>query len=116
MVRDIFAGDEAQRQLSRIQMLFAAAPIIAPILGGWMVAHLAWPSIFWFLGAFAVMLTVWSVLSLPESHAAANRLPLEIKPLARTYWRSMRFGQAQHRPHGQHHGERTEKPEDRRPR
>ena len=87
VVRDIFSGDEAQRQLSRIQMLFAAAPIIAPILGGWLVAHLAWPSIFWFLGAFAVMLTVWSVLSLPESHAVENRLPLAIKPLARTYWR-----------------------------
>ncbi len=87
VVRDIFSGDEAQRQLSRIQMLFAAAPIIAPILGGWLVAHLAWPSIFWFLSAFAVMLTVWSVLSLPESHAVENRLPLAIKPLARTYWR-----------------------------
>ena len=87
VVRDIFAGDEAQRQLSRIQMLFAAAPIIAPILGGWMVAHLAWPSIFWFLGAFAVMLTVWSVLGLPESHPPEHRLPLAIKPLARTYWR-----------------------------
>ena len=49
VVRDLFAGDEAQRQLSRIQMLFALAPIIAPILGGWLVAHMAWPSIFWFL-------------------------------------------------------------------
>ena len=87
VVRDIFSGIEAQRQLSRIQMLFAAAPIIAPILGGWLVAHLAWPSIFWFLGAFALMLTVWSALSLPESHAVENRLPLKIKPLARTYGR-----------------------------
>ena len=87
VVRDIFSGVEAQRQLSRIQLLFAAAPIIAPILGGWMVAHSAWPSIFWFLSAFAVMLTVWSVLSLPESHAVENRLPLAIKPLSRTYGR-----------------------------
>lgn len=85
VVRDIFAGDEAQRQLSRIQMLFALAPIIAPILGGWLVAHLSWPSIFWFLGAFAVLLTAWSVLGLPESHPREQRLPLAIKPLARTY-------------------------------
>ena len=87
VVRDIFAGDEAQRQLSRIQMLFGLAPIIAPILGGWMVAHLAWPSIFWFLGAFAALLTVWSALSLPESHPVELRLPLAIKPLTRTYSR-----------------------------
>ena len=87
VVRDIFFGDEAQRQLSRIQMLFGAAPIIAPIMGGWMVAHMAWASIFWFLGAFAAMLTVWSALSLPESHPVECRLPLAIKPLSRTYWR-----------------------------
>ena len=87
VVRDIFTGNEAQRQLSRIQMLFAAAPIIAPILGGWLVAHLLWPSIFWFLAAFGVLLTVWSVIGLPESHPPKHRLPLAIKPLARTYWR-----------------------------
>ena len=87
VVRDIFAGDEAQRQLSRIQMLFGLAPIIAPILGGWMVAHMAWPSIFWFLGAFAAMLAAWSALSLPESHPVERRLPLAIKPLTRTYSR-----------------------------
>ena len=87
VVRDIFAGDEAQRQLSRIQMLFGLAPIVAPILGGWMVAHMAWPSIFWFLGAFAAMLAAWSALSLPESHPVERRLPLAIKPLTRTYSR-----------------------------
>jgi len=87
VVRDIFAGDEAQRQLSRIQMLFGLAPIIAPIMGGWMVAHMAWPSIFWFLGAFALILTIWSALSLPESHPVERRLPLAIKPLTRTYGR-----------------------------
>ena len=58
VVRDLFTGDEAQRQLSRIQMLFALAPIVAPILGGWLVAHLAWPSIFWTLAGYAVVLIV----------------------------------------------------------
>ena len=33
------------------------------------------------------MLAVWSVLSLPESHPLEHRLPLAIKPLARTYGR-----------------------------
>lgn len=87
VVRDLFAGDEAQRQLSRIQMLFALAPIIAPILGGWLVAHLAWPSIFWFLGGYAVILIIWSQLGLEESHPPEHRLPLAVGPLAVTYWR-----------------------------
>ena len=85
VVRDLFAGDEAQRQLSRIQMLFALAPIVAPILGGWLVAHLAWPSIFWFLGGYAVVLIIWSQMVLVESHPREARLPFALVPLARNY-------------------------------
>jgi MFS transporter, DHA1 family, multidrug resistance protein len=86
VVRDLFDGDEAQRQLSRIQMLFAAAPIIAPILGGWLVAHLAWPSIFWFLGSYAAILVLWTRTGLVESHPKEARLPFAVKPLVTTYW------------------------------
>ena len=85
VVRDLFAGDEAQRQLSRIQMLFALAPIVAPILGGWLVAHLAWPAIFWFLGGYALILVVWSQQGLVESHPTEARLPFALVPLAKMY-------------------------------
>ncbi len=86
IVRDLFAGAEAQRQLSRIQMLFSVAPIVAPILGGWLVAHLAWPAIFWLLAGFGLVLMVWAQLGLVESHPAEHRLLLSVKPLAATYW------------------------------
>ena len=83
VVRDLFAGDEAQRQLSRIQMLFALAPIIAPILGGWLVAHMAWPSIFWFLAGYAILLIIWSQMGLVESHPRVEHLPFALIPLAK---------------------------------
>jgi MFS transporter, DHA1 family, multidrug resistance protein len=85
IVRDLFDGDEAQRQLSRIQMLFAAAPIIAPILGGWLIAHSTWQSIFWFLASYAGLLVLWAKLALPESHAHEQRLPFSAKSLLQTY-------------------------------
>jgi MFS transporter, DHA1 family, multidrug resistance protein len=85
IVRDLFDGDEAQRQLSRIQMLFAIAPIVAPILGGWIVAHAPWQSIFWFLAAYAVFLALWAKFALPESHPKEKRLPLAFGSLVRTY-------------------------------
>jgi MFS transporter, DHA1 family, multidrug resistance protein len=87
VVRDLFDGDEAQRQLSRIQMLFALAPIVAPILGGWLVSHLNWPSIFWFLGGYAAILVLWTRMGLEESHPKAARLPFAVKPLVTTYWK-----------------------------
>ncbi|TAF99600.1 MAG: Bcr/CflA family efflux MFS transporter [Betaproteobacteria bacterium] len=85
VVRDLFDGDEAQRQLSRIQMLFALAPIIAPILGGWLVAHLNWPSIFWFLFGYAAVLVIWTRVGLVESHLPSARLPFAVVPLIKTY-------------------------------
>ena len=85
VVRDLFEGDEAQRQLSRISMLFALAPIVAPILGGWVVAHLAWPAIFWLLGGYALILVLWSQFGLVESHLAEARLPFALVPLAKNY-------------------------------
>jgi MFS transporter, DHA1 family, multidrug resistance protein len=85
VVRDLFDGDEAQKQLSRIQMLFAIAPIVAPILGGWLIAHLQWPSIFWFLGSYAALLALWSKYGLPESHPPSKRLKFSAKTLVQTY-------------------------------
>jgi MFS transporter, DHA1 family, multidrug resistance protein len=85
VVRDLFDGDEAQRQLSRIQMLFAIAPIVAPILGGWLIAHFKWPSIFWFLGSYAALLVLWSSYGLPESHPPSKRLKFSAKSLVQTY-------------------------------
>jgi MFS transporter, DHA1 family, multidrug resistance protein len=85
IVRDLFDGDEAQRQLSRIQMLFAIAPVVAPILGGWIVAHAPWQTIFWFLAGYAAFLALWAKFALPESHPVEKRLPLAFGSLVRTY-------------------------------
>lgn len=87
VVRDLFEGDEAQRQISRIQMLFALAPIIAPILGGWLVAHMAWPAIFWFLAGFGALLAIWCFFGLEETHHGDHRLAFAVGPLTRNYWR-----------------------------
>ncbi len=85
VVRDLFDGHDAQRQLSRIQMLFAIAPIVAPILGGWLVAHLNWQSIFWFLASYALLAALWAKIGLPESHPADKRLKFSLRSLFNTY-------------------------------
>lgn len=89
VVRDLFPGDEAQRQLARVQMLFALAPIVAPILGGWLVAHQSWQTIFWCLAAYGALLALWSHLALPETHPDHLRLSLAVAPLAQRYRRML---------------------------
>ena len=68
VIRDVRQGDDAQRLLSQVSMIFGIAPAIAPVIGGWLLGWQRWPAIFWFLVLFALALaaTVWR--SLPETH------------------------------------------------
>jgi DHA1 family bicyclomycin/chloramphenicol resistance-like MFS transporter len=61
MVRDVYHGPEAQRVMARVMLLFAVAPAVAPIIGGWLHDMLGWHSVFLFLAAVAaaLLLMVW---------------------------------------------------------
>jgi len=56
IVRDLFDGAEARRLMSRIAAVFAIAPAIGPIIGGWLQVWFGWRSVFAFLAIFAAML------------------------------------------------------------
>jgi DHA1 family bicyclomycin/chloramphenicol resistance-like MFS transporter len=42
IVRDIATGREAARMLSLMVMIFTIAPMLAPIVGGWLVVEIGW--------------------------------------------------------------------------
>ena len=85
VIRDVLHGDDAQRLMSQVSMIFGIAPAVAPILGGWLLGWHRWPAIFLFLAAFAALLAVAVWLRLPETHLPAGRLPLQAGSLARGY-------------------------------
>src|SRR5690606_39919471 len=37
VIRDCLQGDDAQRLMSHVSMIFGVAPAIAPIIGGWIL-------------------------------------------------------------------------------
>ena len=86
VIRDVLHGDDAQRLMSQVSMIFGIAPAIAPIIGGWILGWSAWPVIFWFLVAFSVALLLATWMFLPETHPPAARLPLKARPLLRDYF------------------------------
>ena len=49
IVRDLFDGAAAQRLMSQMTMMFALAPAIAPVIGGWLQTLFGWRSVFAFL-------------------------------------------------------------------
>ncbi len=85
VVRDCLDGDDAQRLMSQISMIFGVAPAIAPVIGGWLLGWSNWRGIFWFLAVFGVVLLGLTWTGLPESHPPEKRLPLHPLGLARGY-------------------------------
>ncbi|MES2858993.1 MAG: multidrug effflux MFS transporter [Pseudomonadota bacterium] len=85
VIRDVLDGDDAQRLMAQVSMIFGIAPAIAPIIGGWILGWTAWPVIFWFLAAFACVLLLATWRFLPETHPVEARLSLAPRPLLRGY-------------------------------
>jgi DHA1 family bicyclomycin/chloramphenicol resistance-like MFS transporter len=83
LIRDLYDGPAAQRQFARVNLMFTLAPIVAPIVGGYLLGSAGWRTIFWFLLCYPVALLLASWRWLPETLATAGRSPLH---LARLPW------------------------------
>jgi DHA1 family bicyclomycin/chloramphenicol resistance-like MFS transporter len=87
IVRDLFDGPPAQRLMSHITMMFALAPAVAPVIGGWLQSWFGWRSVFAFLVLItvALWLTCWRFL--PETLPPERRQSLHPTYLGRSYWK-----------------------------
>ncbi len=85
IVRDCYAGAEAERMLALVTMIFSVSPAIAPIVGGWVVLLSDWHAIFVLLFAFALLLLVACWWQLPETLPPAKRQPFRPASLWRNY-------------------------------
>ncbi len=85
IIRDSFAGPEAQRLMSLVTMIFGIAPAIAPVIGGWLQGAFGWRSVFWFLTAYGAVLFVVVLRRLPETHPLPARQPFRAAPLFHNY-------------------------------
>jgi DHA1 family bicyclomycin/chloramphenicol resistance-like MFS transporter len=90
IIRDLFSGREVARALSIMMTIFGVAPIIAPTIGGLIVATLGWRFIFGVLamiGAF-VLMAVKEVL--PETKEADPSISLQPKNVMLGYFKVFR--------------------------
>jgi len=85
IVRDVLDGPAAQRLMAHIGMMFAIAPAIAPVLGGWVHAFFDWHAIFVFLALYGFVLVAAMWRYLPETLPPQARQTLQPMPLLRAY-------------------------------
>jgi DHA1 family bicyclomycin/chloramphenicol resistance-like MFS transporter len=90
VVRDYFDQRGSVRMLSVLMLVMGLAPILAPLVGGQLLVHLGWRSIFWVLAAYgAIWLSVVTCL-LPESLPAERRRPERLAGVLAVYGRLLR--------------------------
>lgn len=74
VVRDICTPIEAARAFSQLMLVMGVAPILAPLVGGWMLLLGGWQLIFAFLAVFAGLFGFLVFFRLPET------LPTHLPP------------------------------------
>jgi DHA1 family bicyclomycin/chloramphenicol resistance-like MFS transporter len=78
--------------MSHVSLVFAIAPAVAPVIGGWLHVWFGWRSVFAFLVLFtaAVLIGCWRYL--PETLPLDRRQPLNPAYLLRAYWSVLKNG------------------------
>jgi MFS transporter, DHA1 family, multidrug resistance protein len=85
VVRDLYSGARAGRELSLIAAVMALAPVLAPIAGGALQTGFGWRIVFFVLvaAALAGVVVVW--LLLPETLTQRATEPVSVRSMARSY-------------------------------
>lgn len=87
MARDLFDGRRLVQMLSRLALVSGMAPIVAPLIGSWMVGFVSWRGVFWALALYGVSIVVLVWLLIVETRPPAERTAGGAKVLAGAYRR-----------------------------
>lgn len=85
IIRDLYEGANAARLVAMVSMVFAIAPGIAPIIGGWIVKLFDWRAIFIFISGYAFLITLICYRYLAESLPPPQRKQFHPRVLFQSY-------------------------------
>jgi len=85
VVRDYFPPREAARIFSFLMLVVGVSPVIAPLIGGWLVVHMSWRANFWMVSIMGTIILLACVLFLKESLPPEKRHPVNLGNTMRLY-------------------------------
>ncbi len=87
MARDLFSGKRLVTMMSRLALVNGLAPIIAPVVGSWLVIVLNWRGVFWILASYGALVLALIALLIPETRGAEERTTGGFEELRAAYTR-----------------------------
>lgn len=85
MVRDLFEPREGARVMSLLMLVMGVAPIVAPLLGSFVLAVWNWQAIFWLMAGFAAVVMISARLWLHETRGPQPDMRLTFGSALRVY-------------------------------
>ena len=85
IVRDMFEKEEFARTMSFIVLVMTLAPLVAPLVGGYMTLWFGWRSIFWLIALIALLVIVAIIYQIPETLAVEKRHPFSVRSVLYNY-------------------------------
>ena len=85
IIRDIFPVDEIAKVFSKLMLVIAVSPIIAPTLGGYLIVAYGWHIVFIVLAIMALLILVAVHFILPESMQADTTTSLRPSLIIKNY-------------------------------
>ncbi|MBF0750627.1 MULTISPECIES: Bcr/CflA family multidrug efflux MFS transporter [unclassified Pasteurella] len=85
LLRDLFSKNELSKVMSTITLVFMVAPLVAPIIGGYIVKYFHWHAIFYVISLMGALSAFLVFFIIPETHKKENRIPLRLNIIARNF-------------------------------
>lgn len=76
-VRDLFSQQDTAKVFSLLMLVMGVAPIVAPLLGGYISALLGWRAIFVLLALFSTVCLIAVAFIMPETHRPDGRVRIQ---------------------------------------
>jgi DHA1 family bicyclomycin/chloramphenicol resistance-like MFS transporter len=90
IIRDAYSPAEGARMLAKASSLLSLAPILGPILGGYLQVAFGWRAAFVTLALAGLLVWIAALRSMKESNRQINPDAMRLGSLARTYLSVMR--------------------------
>ena len=85
VVRDVAHQTDPVRLMGRLMLVMGVAPILAPLMGGYIAAWFGWRAIFWFLTLIGLATLLLCLFALPETLPEERRRRVSLLEVLRSY-------------------------------
>lgn len=94
IVRDLYQGPQAAKMMSYVVVVMMVVPLLAPILGGYVLIWFGWRAIFMVLVLLGLFCVLAILTTVPETLSAQHRQSLRLGSVLSNYWRILTHREA----------------------